>query len=109
MPTLNMLVPQKDRDAVYAYYRAEIAAGRCPAPLVKSANGCGGANLAKQVWKLDQPLPDGVKAEAPPAALIAKLSASYAGYQYLRVDNDILMVGIGTRIVAALVADLSKL
>ena len=42
-------------------------------------------------------------------ALIGKLSPSPAGYQYLRIDNDILVVGIGTRIVAALVADLSRL
>ena len=31
------------------------------------------------------------------AALIAKLSPSPAGYQYMRVDTDILLVGIGTR------------
>jgi hypothetical protein len=53
--------------------------------------------------------PDGVAGEALPAALIAKLSPSPAGYQYLRVDNDILIVGVGTRSVAALVADLSRL
>ena len=54
-------------------------------------------------------LPDGVKAEAPPAGLIAKLSPSPAGHQYLRVDTDILVVGLGTRNVAALVVDLSRL
>jgi len=32
------------------------------------------------------------------------VSPSPAGYQYLRIENDILVVGIGTRIVAALVA-----
>ena len=63
----------------------------------------------KQVWKLDQPLPDGVTGDALPAALIGKLSSSPAGHQYLRVDNDILIVGVGTRNVAALVADLSRL
>ena len=64
---------------------------------------------AKQVWKLDQPLPEGVTGEALPAALIAKLSPSPAGHQYLRVDNDILIVSLGARNVAALVADLSRL
>jgi len=109
LPTLSMVVPQRDRDAVYAYYRAEIAAGRCPAPLVKKNNGCGAPGPANVAWKLDQPLADSVAGEAPPAALIAKLSPSPAGYQYVRVGNDILIVGIGTRTVGALVADLSRL
>jgi hypothetical protein len=109
LPTLNMVVPQRDRDAVYTYYREEVAAGRCPAGLVKKNNACAASVPSKQAWKMDQPLPDGVAGEALPAALIAKLSPSPAGYQYLRVDNDILIVGVGTRSVAALVADLSRL
>ena len=109
LPTLNIVVPQRDRDAAYAYYRDEIAAGRCPAGLAKKNNVCAASVPAKQAWKLDQPLPDGVAGEALPAALIAKLSPSPAGYQYLRIDNAILIVGLGTRSVAALVADLSRL
>ena len=100
---------QRDRDAAYAYYRDEIAAGRCPQPLVRKNNACAAPAAGKQVWKLDQPLPEGVTGEPLPAALIGKLSPSRAGYQYLRVDNDILIVGVGTRSVAALVADLSRL
>jgi len=109
LPTLNMVVSQRDRDALYTFYRAEVEAGRCPAPLVKKSNVCSPPPAGKQVWKMDQPLPDGVAGEALPAALIAKLSPSPAGYQYLRVDNDILIVGVGTRSAAALVADLSRL
>lgn len=109
LPTLNMTVPQRDRDAAYAYYRGEVAAGRCPAPLVRKDKACSAPAAGRQVWKLDQPLPDGVKAEPPPAGLIAMLSPSPAGHQYLRVDNDLLVVGLGTRNVAALVVDLSKL
>ena len=110
LPTLNMVVPQRDRDAAFAYYRDEIAAGRCPAPLVRQDKACGAPPPpASRAWKLDQPLPDGVKGEAPPPGLIAKLSPSYAGHQYLRVGTDILIVGVGTRNVAALVVDLSRL
>jgi hypothetical protein len=109
LPTLSMAVPERDRTAVYTYYRAEIAAGRCPPPLVKRDKACLAPAPAKPVWKLDQALADGIAGDAPPAALIGKLSPSPAGYQYLRIDNDILVVGIGTRIVAALVADLSRL
>jgi hypothetical protein len=110
LPTLNMVVSQRDRDAAYGYYRDEIAAGRCPAPLVRKGKECSAPPApAARSWKLDQPLPDGVKAEAPAAGLIAKLSPSPAGHQYLRVDTDILVVGLGTRNVAALVVDLSRL
>jgi hypothetical protein len=109
LPTLNIVVPQRDRDAVYGYYRDEIAAGRCPAGLVKKNNVCAASVPAKQAWKMDQPLPDGVAGEALPAALIAKLSPSPAGYQYLRVDNHILIVSLGSHSVIALVADLSRL
>jgi hypothetical protein len=105
-----MVVPQRDRDAAFAYYRDEIAAGRCPAPLVRKDKACGPpAAPTARAWKLDQPLPDGVKADAPPAGLIAKLSPSPAGHQYMRVGTDILVVGIGSRNVAALVVDLSRL
>lgn len=110
LPTLNMVVPQRDRDAAFGYYRDEIAAGRCPAPLVRKDKACGApAATTTKAWKLDQPLPDSVKAEAPPPGLIAKLSPSPAGHQYLRVDTDILVIGVGTRNVAALVVDLSRL
>lgn len=109
LPTLNMTVPQRDREAVYAYYRAEMAAGRCPLPLVRMSNACLAPSPGRSQWRLDQPLADTIKGEAPPAALIARLSPSPAGYHYVRVENDLLVVGVGTRIVAALVADLSKL
>jgi hypothetical protein len=110
LPTLNMVVSQRDRDAAYGYYRDEIAAGRCPAPLLRKGKECSAPPApATRVWKLDQPLPDSVKAEAAPPGLIAKLSPSPAGHQYLRVDTDILVVGLGTRNVAALVVDLSRL
>lgn len=110
LPTLSMVVPQRDRDAAYAYYRDEAAAGRCPAPMVRKDKVCGApATAPTKAWRLDQPLPDGVKADAPPPGLIAKLSPSPAGHQYMRVDTDIIIIGIGTRNVAALVVDLSRL
>jgi hypothetical protein len=110
LPTLNMVVPQRDRDAAFAYYRDEIAAGRCPAPLVRRDKACGAPpTMPTKSWRLDQPLPDSLKTDAPPPGLIAKLSPSPAGHQYMRVDTDILVIGLGTRNVAALVVDLSRL
>ncbi|MFZ5784374.1 MAG: hypothetical protein ACOY4R_29615 [Pseudomonadota bacterium] len=109
LPTLAISVPKRDHEAVLAYYRAEAAAGRCPAPLVRNGKACGAPPATRPAWRPGQPLPDNVKVEAPPAALIAKLSPSRAGYQYMRVGNDLVIMGIGTRVVAAHVADLSKM
>lgn len=109
LPTLSRVVPERDRNAVYAYYRDEVAAGRCPQGFVRKDKACLAPPQAKQAWKLDQPLADNIKGEPLPAALINKISPSPAGFQYLRVDNDILVVGLGTRVVVALVADLSRL
>ena len=109
LPTLSMVVPERDRNAVYTYYREEVAAGRCPAGLVKKNNACGAPAQAKQAWKLDQPLPVGVAGEALPPAQIAQHSPSPAGPQNLRGDNHNQIVSLGARNVAALVADLSRL
>ena len=77
---------------------------------MRKDKACGApAALPTKTWRLDQPLPDGMKADAPPPGLIAKLSPSPAGHQYMRVGTDILVIGIGTRNVAALVVDLSRL
>src|SRR5690348_8185261 len=60
LPTLSMVVSQRDRDAAFAYYRDEAAAGRCPAPLVRKGKACEPpAPPASRAWRLDVPLPDG--------------------------------------------------
>ncbi|MFO1079160.1 MAG: hypothetical protein U1E23_00835 [Reyranellaceae bacterium] len=107
LPTLNIVVSDRDRSAVLAFYREEIAAGRCPVPMVRRGGECAAAD--KKPWRLDQAIADDVKLEPLPGPLILKLSASPAGYQYLCWGHDVLLVGVGTRIVTAWVADLSRL
>src|SRR5262245_41072512 len=106
-PTLNIVVSDRDRNPALECYRAEIAPGRCPAPMVRSNKAC--VAPEKRPWKLDQVIPDDVKLQPPPGPLIMKLSASPAGYQYMCLGPDILLVGVGTRIVTAWAADLSRL
>src|SRR5262249_58546712 len=60
LPTLNIVVPERDRQAVYAYYRDEIAAGRCPPPLLRRDKACHAPSPVRGPWKLDQALPDSV-------------------------------------------------
>jgi Ni/Co efflux regulator RcnB len=44
-----------------------------------------------------------------PPALVVQLSPAPSGYQYVRVANDILLMAVGTRLIAGALADLSSL
>ena len=101
-------VPDRDRDAVYGYYRTEYNAGNCPPGLAKKNNGCLPPGQAKKAWVVGQPLPRDVYYEPLPPALLGRLSPAPAGYQYVRVASDILMLVVGTRMVTAAIADLSR-
>jgi Ni/Co efflux regulator RcnB len=43
-----------------------------------------------------------------PPVLLGRLSPAPAGYQYVRVANDILLMAVGTRLIAGALADLSS-
>ena len=101
-------VPDRDRDAVYGYYRTEYAAGNCPPGLAKKNNGCLPPGQAKKMWAVGQPLPSSLYYEPLPPMLLGRLSPAPAGYQYVRVASDVLMLAVGTRMVTAAIADLSR-
>jgi len=63
---------------------------------------------AKKRWEYGRPLPNDVYYEPLPPTLLSQLSPAPAGYQYVRVANDILMMAVGTRLIAGSVADLSS-
>jgi hypothetical protein len=104
----NVVVVDRDRNAVYSYYRTEYAAGNCPPGLAKKGNGCLPPGQAKKMWAIGQPLPGGIVYYPLPPALLGQLSPLPAGYQYVRVANDILLMAMGTRMIAAAIADLSS-
>jgi hypothetical protein len=107
-PQANVVIADHDRNTVYTYYRTEYAAGRCPPGLAKKNNGCLPPGQAKKMWVIGQPLPAAVVYYPLPPALIAQLSPVPAGYEYVRVANDILLMALGTRLIAGAVADLSS-
>jgi hypothetical protein len=108
-PQVNVIINDRDRGAVYGYYRTEFAAGHCPPGLAKKNNGCLPPGQAKKLWAIGQPLPVGVVFYPLPGVLLAQLTPPPVGYQYVRVANDILMMAIGTRLIAGAIADLSSL
>lgn len=105
----NIIVTDRDRGAIYGYYRPLYAAGDCPPGLAKKNNGCLPPGQAKKLWTVGYPLPAGVVYYPLPGVLLAQLSPAPSGYQYVRVANDILMMAIGTSLIVSAVADLGSL
>ena len=82
------------------YYEPQFRAGNCPPGLAKKNNGCLPPGQAKQ-WIVGQPLPRDLVRYPLPVELRRQLGRAPAGYEYVRVDNDILMLIIGTGMVMA--------
>ncbi len=104
-----IVVTDRDRGAIYGYYRPLYAAGNCPPGLAKKNNGCLPPGQAKKLWAIGQPLPTSVVYYPLPGTLLGQLAPAPAGYQYVRVANDILLMAIGTRMIAGAIADLSSM
>ena len=107
--SVNVVVTERDRSAIYGYYRPVYAAGNCPPGLAKKNNGCMPPGQAKKLWAIGQPLPPGVVFYPLPGPLVGQLTPAPAGYQYVRVANDILMMAIGTQLIVSAIADLGMM
>lgn len=105
-PQASIVVTDRDRSAVQTYYRNQFAAGNCPPGLAKKNNGCLPPGQAKKLWAIGQPLPPSIVYYALPGVLLAQLTPPPMGYQYVRIDNDVLLMVIATRIIASAVANL---
>jgi len=103
------VVADRDRNAIYGYYRNEFATGNCPPGLAKKNNGCLPPGQAKKLWAVGQPLPPGLAYYGLPAVLLGQLTPPPPGYQYARVGSDILMLAVGTGMVVGALADLGAM
>ena len=108
-PCCTCVVTERDRGAIYGYYRPLYVAGNCPPGLAKKNNGCLPPGQAKKLWAIGQPLPAGVVFYPLPAPLLGQLTPAPSGYQYVRVANDILMMAIGTQLIVSAIADLGAM
>lgn len=95
------------RQAVARYYGNLQAKGRCPPGLAKKHNGCMPPGQAKK-WAMGQPLPASIIQYPVPSRVIAQIGPAPAGYKYVRVANDILLVALGTLMVMDAIQDLMK-
>jgi hypothetical protein len=105
-PRASVVIADRDRVVVRDYYHTEYARGNCPPGLAKKNNGCLPPGQANKAWAMGRPLPSGVVYYPLPEPLLVQLTPAPPGYQYVRVANDILLMAIGTRLIAGALADL---
>jgi Ni/Co efflux regulator RcnB len=95
------------REHVRAYYEDEYRGGHCPPGLAKKHNGCMPPGQAKK-WRMGRPLPQDVVIYEVPPALVVKIGVPPAGYKYVRVASDVLLIAVGTKIVTDAIIDLGR-
>lgn len=96
------------RRSAVEYYEPRFRAGNCPPGLAKKRNGCQPPGQAKK-WHRGAPLPHDVIYYPVPDAVSIRLGVPPAGYRYVRVATDILLIAIGTGMVIDAIEDLGRL
>lgn len=94
------------RVVVREYYVSH-SHGHCPPGLAKKNNGCMPPGQAKK-WVIGKPLPRDVVFYEVPQPLVVQIGLPPAGYRYVRVAGDILMIAIGTGMVLDAIEDLGR-
>ena len=95
------------RRAAQDYYGGQKAKGFCPPGLAKKNNGCMPPGQARK-WSRGQPLSKDVVFYPLPNPVIVKLGTPPAGYKYVRVANDILLIAVGTSMVVDAIENLMQ-
>lgn len=99
---------ERQRTEVIGYYGQQRKAGRCPPGLAKKNNGCMPPGQARK-WALGKPLPGDVVFYPVPQSVVVRIGPAPAGYRYVRVANDLLLIAIGTQMVVDAIEDLMRL
>lgn len=95
------------RGYVREYYGSQYQSGRCPPGLAKKNNGCMPPGQARK-WEIGRPLPRDVVFYEVPQPLVVQIGLPPAGYRYVRVAGDILMIAAGTAMVVDAIKDLGR-
>lgn len=108
VPYQQIVVVDRDRTLVRTYYHNEYVAGRCPPGLAKKNNGCLPPGQAKKVWSVGQPLPPEVVYYPIQRELWTQLTPPPYGYEYVQVDDNIVLMSTATRVIAALLGNVGS-
>lgn len=102
----NMVVIGDDDRAVIRSFLSDTHRKSCPPGLAKKHNGCLPPGQAKK-YRIGDRLPDDVTYHDLPLDLLRRLGHPPAGYQYVQVDKDVLLVAEATKKVVDAVTLLS--
>ncbi len=102
----QFVIVDNDRRAVSTYYRDEFSRGNCPPGLAKKDNGCLPPGQAKKMWVVGQPLPPHVVYYPLPPTLYSRLTPPPYGYEYVRVDDDVLLMQSASRSILNILVNL---
>ncbi len=98
---------EPQRQTVYQVYGPAFQAGRCPPGLARKHNGCQPPGQAR-AYALGQPLPPAVIYHDVPASVSVQIGLPPAGYRYVRVAADILLIAVGTGMVIDAIHDIGR-
>jgi Ni/Co efflux regulator RcnB len=103
----QIAITDHDRDTVRTYYRREFAAGSCPPGLAKKNNGCLPPGQANKTWAVGQSLPPEI-VQPMPRELWNQLTPPPPGYQYARVDDNIVLMSTANRTIAGMLGNIGN-
>jgi Ni/Co efflux regulator RcnB len=95
------------RSVIREHYAERERRGRCPPGLAKKHNGCMPPGQDR-AWTVGQPLPREVPHYPVEPSVQVKLGKPPAGYEFVRVASDILLIAVGTSIVMDAVENLGR-
>ena len=95
------------RTVITTYYTNEYRKGRCPPGLAKKNNGCMPPGQARQ-WAVGRTLPRDVVYYDLPQPVRVQIGTPPEGYRYVRVDSDILLIAMGSRMVVDGIQNLGR-
>jgi Ni/Co efflux regulator RcnB len=95
------------RQAVREYYDERYRGKRCPPGLAKRRNGCMPPGQAKK-WRVGERLPRAVVYHDVPPDIVVQIGLPPAGYRYVRVAADILLIAAATGVVIDAIEDLGR-
>lgn len=105
--SINAYFDDRERDYAHSYYRQKFSRGHCPPGLAKKNNGCLPPGQAKK-WHRGEPLPSNVVYYPVPNEVVVHLRPPPAGYKYVRVASDILLIAVGSSMVVDAIEDLGR-
>lgn len=105
--TIGGYFAEPQRAAARNYYEGRRGGKACPPGLAKKNNGCLPPGQARK-WAVGQPLAREVVFHPVPQELVVTLGVPPAGYRYVRVATDILLIAVGTRMVVDGIQDLIR-